>query len=219
MNLPTPVVYVVDDDSAVRSSLEALFRSVGIRSRSYASPTELLAELTPDAVGCLVLDVRLPRMSGLELQSRLATKGIRIPIIVITGHADVPTAVRAMHQGAVDFIEKPFNEQRLLEQVHAAIESDIQRRVRQREAEELRLRLKTLTERERQVLREVVRGESSKAIAKNLRISPKTVDVHRARIMEKLHSRSTADLIRIVYQANQAFGSSVLASLAGSRLG
>jgi RNA polymerase sigma factor (sigma-70 family) len=203
----------LDDDAAVCRSLEALFSSVGLRARGFGSPADLLAELTPDAVGCLVLDVRLPRMSGLELQTQLAAKGVSLPVIVITGHADVPTAVRAMHQGAVDFVEKPFNEQKLLERVHACIEADVELKRQKRDAEALLRRLDTLTERERQVLREVICGASSKAIAETLGISPKTVDVHRARIVEKLHCRSTADVIRIAYEAKPFMGASAWASL------
>ncbi len=200
LNNEKPIVYVLDDDTAVRDSLEALFTSVGLETRTYSSPEALLRKLTPSARGCLVLDMRLPSMGGLILQELLAKRGIQLPILVLTGHADVPSAVRAMRQGAVDFIEKPYNEQVLLDRVHDCIEMDIRRERKISIQSDLNRHLATLTGREREVLDAVVRGESSKVIAKALCISPKTVDVHRSRILEKLHARSTADLVRIVFE-------------------
>lgn len=206
MSIEKPIVYLLDDDAAVRDSLEALFSSVGLEARSYSSPELLLRELTSDSVGCLVLDVRLPRMSGLELQELLTDRGIRIPILVISGHADVTSVVRAMRQGAVDFLEKPYNEQILLDRVHACIAMDVERKRNMLHKMELEQRLATLTRRESEVLQAVVKGESSKNIARVLRISPKTVDVHRSKILEKLHARSTADLVRIVFETRDLNG-------------
>lgn len=203
MTIDKPIVYVLDDDAAVRDSLEALFYSVGLETRSYSSPDVFLRELASDAVGCLVLDMRLPIMSGLKLQELLSERGMQLPILIITGHADVGSAVRAMRQGAVDFIEKPYNEQVLLDRVTACIEVDIRRKRRMLHTAELEQRLATLTGREREILHAVAAGESSKDIARALRISPKTVDVHRSKLLEKLHARSTPDLVRIVVEARE----------------
>jgi len=199
-----PIVYLVDDDAAVRDGFTALFRSVGLTVRSFESGEAFLRGIDPGDVGCLVLDVRMPGMSGLELQERLLDRGVALPIVLISAHADVPMAVRAMKSGAVDFLEKPVNEQDLLERVQGCLREA--RRIRE-DVESMagaRARLDILTPREREVVDLLVKGESSKVIAAQLDISPRTVDVHRSHIMEKLDVRSIAELVAIVLRARGA---------------
>ncbi len=198
-----PTVYIVDDDDAVRESLKALFQSVGMVVETFASAGEFLASLEGPCVGCLLVDVRMPGLSGLELQAKLTERQVALPVIVITGHGNVEMAVRAMKAGAKDFIEKPFNEQLLLERVQACLDES---QLAQRELDRLRsvkLRLEQLTTREREVLAFLVQGKPSKLIASELGISPKTVDVHRARVMEKIGIKSLAELIRLVVRLEQ----------------
>lgn len=198
-----PTVYIVDDDDAVRESLKALFQSVGMVVETFASAGEFLASLEGPCVGCLLVDVRMPGLSGLELQAKLTERQVALPVIVITGHGNVEMAVRAMKAGAKDFIEKPFNEQLLLERVQACLDES---QLAQRELDRLRsvkLRLEQLTTREREVLDFLVQGKPSKLIASELGISPKTVDVHRARVMEKIGIKSLAELIRLVVRLEQ----------------
>jgi len=190
-------VYVVDDDPAMRSSLRWLIESVGLTVRTCASAQEFLHTYQPTDPGCLVLDVRMPGMSGLDLQSELAARKISIPILIITGYAEVPLAVRAMKAGAFDFIEKPFSDQTLLDRIRAAVVQDEASRRRRATREEVEARLRLLTTRERDVLNRVVTGKSNKLIAAELELSTKTVEVHRSHVMEKLKADSLADLIRL----------------------
>ena len=189
-------VFVVDDDSSVRGGLGRLLKSVGLAVETFASAREFLERGRAEGPACLVLDVRLPELSGLDLQAELARAGVAIPIIFITGHGNVPISVRAMKAGAADFMEKPVDEQELLDAVHRALERD--RRVRQEQAEvaELRRRLESLTPREREVLAHVVAGRLNKQIAAELGTSEKTVKVHRARVMEKMKVSSLPELVR-----------------------
>ena len=189
-------VFVVDDDSSVRGGLGRLLKSVGLAVETFASAREFLERGRAEGPACLVLDVRLPELSGLDLQAELARAGVAIPIIFITGHGNVPISVRAMKAGAADFMEKPVDDQQLLDAVHRALERD--RRVRQEQAEvaELRRRLESLTPREREVLAHVVAGRLNKQIAAELGTSEKTVKVHRARVMEKMKVSSLPELVR-----------------------
>lgn len=191
------MVYVVDDDPAMRSSLRWLIESVGLVVCTCASAQEFLNTYDPSQPGCLVLDVRMPGMSGFDLQQVLLQRQITIPIVIITGYAEVPLAVRAMKAGAFDFIEKPFSDQTLLDRIRAAVAQDEETRRRATVRAELEARLRLLTARERQVLLRVVAGKSNKQIAAELNLSPKTVEVHRAHVMEKLKVASLADLIRV----------------------
>ena len=197
MSKERAVVFVVDDDALMREALDNLARSVGLDARLYTSPQEFLGAQRPDAPGCLVLDVRLPGMSGLAFQQELAKAGVALPIIFITGHGDVPMSVRAMKAGALEFLTKPFQDQDLLDAIHAAIERD---RVRRREAgraAELQARYRTLSEREREVMALVVAGRANKQIAAALGLSLVTVKVHRGQVMRKMLARSVAELVRM----------------------
>lgn len=196
-----PTVFIVDDDEAMRDALQTLMRSVGIKTSMHARADEFLASCNPDQPGCLVLDVRMPGMSGLELQEKLTENGIDLPVIIITGHGDIPMAVNAMRLGAVDFLEKPFREQDLLHRIHQAIEQDAElRRERDRKAQVV-ARLASLTDRERQVVDLVVAGRHNKAIASELGISHKTVEFHRARIMKKMKTDNVIELVQMVLAA------------------
>ena len=203
MPQPEPIVFVVDDDRAMRESLSWLLDSVGLRVRSYATAADFLAEHDPAQPGCLVLDVRMPGMSGLDLQAELARRGVELPTIVITGHAEVSMAVRAVKAGAIDFIEKPFSDQLLLDRVRQALEIDLEAREVRRRREHARRRLATLTAREREVLNLVVAGKANKEIASALGVSPKTVEVHRAHVMSKMCVDSLAELIRVTFLAGE----------------
>ena len=180
-----PTVFVVDDDPAVRDSLRLLLESVGLVAETFSSPHQFLDTIVPEQPGCVLLDIRMPGMSGLELQRRLVARGITMPVIIITGHGDVTTAVQAMKTGAVDFLEKPFNDQALLDRIHAAISRDTQARRARAEQDEVVLDL-------------IIAGKANTVIAVDLRISEKTVEAHRARAMDKMQVRSTADLVRTV---------------------
>ena len=191
------VVYVVDDDASMRGALDNLVSSVGLEARLFASPQEFLQSKRPELPGCLVLDVRLPGISGLAFQQELAKIGIALPVIFLTGHADVPMSVRAMKAGAVEFLTKPFHDQELLDAIHAAIERD---RARRREAAHLaalRARYEELTEREREVMKLVVTGRANKQIAAELGLSEVTVKVHRGQVMRKMAAKSVAELVRM----------------------
>ena len=190
-------MFVVDDDPSMRRSLETLLRSVGHDVRLFSSAQEFMQATRPDAPGCLVLDVRLPGMSGLTFQQELAKAGVALPIIFITGHGDVPMTVRAMKAGAAEFLTKPFDDQVLLDAIHAAIERD---RARRRDAGRLAMlqaRYHELTERERQVMKLVVAGRANKQIAAELGLSVVTVKVHRGQVMRKMLARSVAELVRM----------------------
>ena len=197
MTLPDAgLVVIVDDDPAVRDALDSLFRSVGFATRSFAAPAELLAAALPDGPACLVLDVRMPGLSGLDLQDRLARGGPGLPIVFMTGHGDIPLTVRAMKAGAVDFLAKPFRDQDMLDAVAAAIERDRARRAEVLALGDLRARYETLTAREREVMGHVVRGLMNKQVAGELGLSEITVKIHRGSVMRKMGVRSLADLVR-----------------------
>lgn len=191
------IVFVVDDDPSVRVGLGRLFKSVGLAVEIFASAAEFLERGRGEEPACLVLDVRLPESSGLDLQEELARAGVAIPIIFITGHGNVPTSVRAMKAGAADFFEKPVDDQQLLDAVHRALARDRRARREQAEVAELRRRLASLTPREREVLAYVAAGRLNKQIAAELGTSEKTVKVHRARVMEKMKIASAAELGRL----------------------
>ena len=191
------VVFVVDDDPSVRRSLESLVRSVGLDARLFSSAQEFMQAERPDAPGCLVLDVRLPGMSGLTFQQELARAGVALPVIFISGHGDVPMTVRAMKAGAVEFLTKPFDEQVLLDAIHAAIERDRERRRDGVSLAALKARYDELTPRERQVMKLVVAGRLNKQIAAELGLSLVTVKVHRGQVMRKMLAKSVAELVRM----------------------
>lgn len=197
-------VFVVDDDDDMRNSLTRTIRSVGLNVEAYASPSEFLAAYNPERPGCLVLDLRLPEMNGIELYELLRARGCRYPFLVITGHGDVGAAVDAMQRGALDFIEKPFSRQRLLDQVHRAIERDEHNRQQMSEHLYIKTRLESLTAREREVLDLVIQGRLSREIAAELNISPKTVEVHRSKIVKKMGVDSVAQLVGLVMKYQRA---------------
>jgi RNA polymerase sigma factor (sigma-70 family) len=203
----TPIVHVVDDDAGVLDAVRLLLRSVGLKSRGYASATEFLASCDANAPGCLVLDLRMPGMSGVELQDRLLELRCDLPIVFITAHGDVPTAVKAVKAGAVDFIQKPFPDQKLLDKVHEALALDAANRAQRAERLEIRQRMAALTPRERDALGLVVAGLSNKRIAHELGISERTVEVHRARVMAKLQVSSVPELVRLALRAGEPAGS------------
>ena len=190
-----PIVYVVDDDPSVRKALERLLRSAGHEAKTFASAFEFLESDHLDAPGCLVLDIKMPKVSGLELQDRLAEKGISFPIIFITGHGTVPASVKAFKGGAMDFLQKPFKDRELLGAVSRGIEKHRRLRQEQKEMETLRSRLENLTTREREVFRLVISGMLSKQVAFDPGTIEKTIKVHRSRMMEKMGAQSLAGLI------------------------
>ena len=196
--LDDAVVYIVEDDDAMRSSLLWLVESVELKARAFASADEFLDSYTTDRPGCLVLDVRMPRVGGFELQERLNDKGAPLPIIFISGHGDVPMSVRAMKKGAFDFIQKPFNPQSVLETIQAALRHGVERFEEHQVRLAVEHKLAQLSPREHSVLERVVEGKSSKVIGHELGISSKTVDVHRASIREKFGVTSVARLIKLV---------------------
>ncbi len=193
-----PRVFVVDDDQEVRNALELLMESVGLPASTYESAQAFLDAFDPDLPGCIVLDVRMPGMSGMDLQARLAAETLHPPVIIITGHGDVPMAVRAVQSGAVDFIEKPFNDQALLDSVHKAIEQDARQRGEASRLSELVKKYESLTPREREVLKLVASGQRNKLIAADLNVTQSTVEAHRAKVMEKMEAHSLSDLMRMV---------------------
>lgn len=195
-NPDQPVVIVVDDDTAVRESLDSLLRSVGFQTRLHGSPAELLQGAIPAVPGCIVLDVRLPGISGLDFQDQLAKHGIDLPIVFMTGHGDIPMSVRAMKAGAVDFLSKPFRDQDMLDAVTTAVERDRQRRAEAAGLHDLRARYETLTAREREVMAHVVAGLLNKQVAGLIGRSEITVKIHRGNVMKKMGVPSLADLVR-----------------------
>lgn len=196
-----PTVFVVDDDQTMRGSLRWLLESLKLNVEMYSSARDFLSAYDPAKPGCLLLDVRMPEISGLQLQDILAQRQIRLPVIMISGHGDVPVAVRAMKAGALDFIEKPFNDETLLERVQAALATDARQRREAAERRTVQARLALLTPREREVLDKVVGGSPNKTIAAALGISTKTVEAHRAKVMEKMAAHSVADLSAMYFNA------------------
>jgi FixJ family two-component response regulator len=192
------IVYVVDDDSSVCRAIARLIRSVGLAAQTFPSAKAFLEHALPDRPACLVLDLRLPGPSGLDLQEALSEAGRDVPIVFITGHGDVPTSVRAMKGGAVDFLQKPFNDQELLSCVQLGLTRSREQRTERTERAQLQTRIDALTPRERQVLLHVVTGKLNKQIAGELGIAEKTIKVHRGRVMQKMQAASVADLVRMV---------------------
>lgn len=201
METDNPVVFVVDDDAAICESLRLLIGDIGLEVRTFTSAGQFLAHYDPTQGGCLVLDVRMSGTSGLELQAKLRDLGWRIPLIIITGHGDVPMAVEAMKAGALDFLEKPFRDQVLLDSIQKAIELDTRTRRQWREQQDVQSRTRLLTQREREVMDRLLAGKTNKSIAFELGISQKTVDFHRANILDKVGVNSVVELIRLVQKA------------------
>jgi len=197
MALDEPIVYVVDDDAAARAAIQSLLHSVGLHAEAFGSPQEFLARPRPDAPACLVLDVRLPGVSGLDFQRDLAASDVTIPIIFITGHGDIPMSVEAMKAGAMEFLTKPFRGQVLLDAIHKAIERDRATRQEQAKVAQLRQRLATLTPREREVMQLVISGLLNKQIAAQLGTGERTVKIHRGQVMRKMKADSLPDLVRM----------------------
>jgi FixJ family two-component response regulator len=190
------IVIIVDDDAAVRTSLDSLVRSVGLETRLFGSPAELLAAELPNGPGCIVLDVRLPGVSGLDLQGQLKRQGINFPIIFMTGHGDIPMSVQAMKAGAVDFLSKPFRDQDMLDAVTAALDRDAERLVEAAARQDLRAQYETLSAREREVMGYVTAGLMNKQVAGLIGLSEITVKIHRGNVMRKMGVKSLADLVR-----------------------
>ena len=188
-------VYVVDDDAAVRDSLALLLRSVSLPVETFESAPQFLECHDPGRGGCLLLDIRMPGMSGMELQQQLRQRGSELPIIFITGHGDVAMAVQAMRSGALDFIEKPFRDQALIDRIHEALTLDNERRRAQKELTDLRARFARLTPREHEVMLRIAQGQANKLIASELGLSERTIELHRARVMHKTGARSLAELV------------------------
>ena len=197
-----PIVFAVDDDPSVRSSLKFLLSTVGLQAETFDSPDGFLRKELPDVPSCLVLDVRLPGLSGLDLQRELAARNIRIPIVFLTGHADIPMSVRAMKAGAVEFLTKPFRDEDLLNAVRVALGQDRARREQEREVAQLWRRFNSLTSREQEVVSMVVGGMLNKQIAAQLGTAESTIKVHRSRAMEKMQAGSLAELIRMIQKVS-----------------
>jgi FixJ family two-component response regulator len=198
-----PVVFVIDDDEGMRRALTLLLNTVGYATRAFAGPHEFLAQFKPDSTGCLVLDIRMPGMSGLELQQHLNRSGSVLPVIFITGHGDVPMAVKAMKEGAFEFIEKPFREQDLLDSINHALQRDAEHQTALARRAEVARRVATLTPRENQVMAMVVDGAANKVIAIDLDLSERTVEIHRAKVMEKMGAKSVAHLVKLQMQLTE----------------
>jgi len=196
-------VFVVDDDEAVRSSLRLLLKSVGLPVETFDSATAFLDQYDGNRAGCLVLDIRMPGMSGLDLQQALNERHSILPIVFITGHGDVPMAVEAMQAGAVDFIQKPFRDQDLIDRINRGLAKDGEMREALRARDDIRARIGELTPREREVLDLVTAGKANKVIAGDLNVSQRTVEIHRARVMEKMNANSLAHLVRMVIEAQR----------------
>ena len=196
-NTDDPTVIVIDDDPLTRGALSSLFRSVGLSVTTLASATELLEHPLPDVPSCLVVDVRLPRLGGIDLQTELIRLGAKIPIIFITGHGDIPMSVQAMKAGAVDFLTKPFRDQEMLDAVTGALERDVKRRREEQSNMDIRARFETLTPRERQIMALVTAGLMNKIVAARIGISEMTVKIYRGHVMRKMGTKSLADLVLI----------------------
>ena len=197
-------VIVVDDDTGVRNSMRILLKSVGLNCTLFASAQEFLGAYQPSQQGCLILDIRMPGMSGLELQQDLNLRGAVIPVIFMTGHGDIPMAVEAMQHGAFDFLQKPIREQDLLDRIQRAIVKDGELRKSLGEHARIQSHLDSLTPREREVLDLMTLGKQNKAIAQDLAVSPRTIEIHRARVMEKMSAHSVAELVRMMLDLNHA---------------
>jgi two-component system, LuxR family, response regulator FixJ len=196
-----PTVFVVDDDSGVRSSIRILLKSVGIHTTVFASAREFLAAFDPGQPGCMVLDIRMPGMSGMELQLELNRLGAVIPVVFITGHGDVPMAVEAMQQGAFDFLQKPFRDQDLIHRIQKALERDAAQRAVLQQTDAIKNRLDSLTPREREVLDLLADGKQNKVMAAALGLSQRTVEIHRSNVMDKMQAKSVAQLVRMLLDA------------------
>jgi two-component system response regulator FixJ len=192
------VVMVVDDDAGVRNAMRSLLKSVGLNSALFASAQEFLDAYQPSQLGCLVLDIRMPGMSGLELQQQLNLRGAVIPVIFMSGHGDIPMAVEAMQHGAFDFLQKPFRDQDLLDRIQRAIARDAELRKSLGEHARIKAHLESLTPREREVLDLMTQGKQNKVVGQELGVSPRTIEIHRARVMEKMGARSVAELVRMM---------------------
>jgi FixJ family two-component response regulator len=195
-------VHIIDDDDGMRRALSLLLSTVGYKTLVFANPGEFLASFDPDTHGCLVLDIRMPGMSGLELQQHLNRTGSMLPVIFITGHGDVPMAVQAMKEGAYEFIQKPFRDQDLLDRINHALQQDAENRAAVARRADVIRRLESLTPRERQVMAMVVDGSANKVIAIDLDLSERTVEIHRAKVMEKMGARSVAHLVKLQLTAD-----------------
>jgi FixJ family two-component response regulator len=200
----TGLVFIVDDEEAVRDSIALLLRSVGIRSRTFADAREFLDSYQPAEPGCLVLDIRMPRMGGMEVQQELNRRGWGIPVIFVTGHGDVPMAVEAMRAGAVDFLQKPFKDDELIRRVQKALEQDARLREQLSSAGQVRSRFDSLTPREREIAERLADGAANKVIAIDLGLSERTVELHRAHVMQKMGARGLAQLVQMVLQIRQS---------------
>lgn len=196
-------VFIVDDEEAVRDSIAMLLRSVRMTTRCFADAAEFLERYRPEEPGCLVIDVRMPRMSGLELQQELNRRGWTLPLIFITGHGDVPMAVEAMRAGALDFLQKPFKDDDLIRRVQKALEQDAAERAELQQRDALRSRFEALTPREREVARRIAAGEANKVVALELELSERTVELHRANLMQKLGLRNLAQLVQFMMQVER----------------
>lgn len=201
---PSPVIHVIDDDADVRKAMAFLLSTAGYAVRVHESATAFLAQLDGVQAGCIVSDVRMPGIDGLELQRRLKASGVRLPLIIMTGHADVPLAVEAMKAGAVDFIEKPFGDEVMLRAIERALETWRNASSENQESSAILARAATLSEREREVLSGVLAGNANKTIAYDLDISPRTVEVHRANVMSKMGAKSLSELVRMAMKAGLA---------------
>jgi len=204
MATPEPTVFIVEDDEAVRDSLRLMLESLGHIVASYGRADEFLEAYDPELPGCLVLDIRMPGMNGMELQRKLNAMTSILPIIFVTGHGDVPMAVEAMQQGAVDFVQKPYREQELLDKIQSAVAQDAENRQELQEVQLIAGRYDDLTPREREVMEMMVDGKANKVIAIDLDISQRTVEIHRARVMEKMSARSLAQLVRMSMAMKQS---------------
>jgi FixJ family two-component response regulator len=192
-----PLIYIVDDDDGMRRALTVLITTIGYQPVAFAKPTEFLAKYDPSQPGCLVLDVRMPEMSGLEVQQQLNKAGSMLPVILVSGHGDIPMAVQAMKDGAFDFLQKPFRDQELIDRINGALKLDAQNRESVDRLADLKAREQSLTPREREVLALVVDGKANKVIAIDLGLSERTVEIHRANVMEKMGARSVAHLVKM----------------------